>query len=90
MNSAAAAPHACSCICKTGLLDIEVLIDFLLQLITHLLGISQQHLRVVFVEDWVVGTSISCTHGALHDNHLLALPDLQPTAKRLQQQVTCC
>lgn len=69
--------------CKKGLLDIEVLIDFLLQLIAHLLGISQQHLRVVFVEDWVIGTSISCTHGSLHDNHLLALPDLQPTAKQI-------
>ena len=56
---------------------IEMLIDLVLQLITHLLGVAQQHLCVLFVEHWVVRTSISSAHGALHHNHCLALPDLR-------------
>ena len=54
-----------------------MLIDFVLELVTHLLGITQKHLCVVFVEHWVVGTSIAGTHGALHHNDCLALPHLQ-------------
>lgn len=58
------------------LLHVEVLIDLRLKLVTHLLGITKKHLGVLFVENWVVCPSIPGTHGALHHNHLLALPHL--------------
>ena len=62
---------------SSSLRYIEMLVDFVLQLITHLFGITQQHLCVLFVEHWVVSTSIPSAHGALHHNHCLALPHLQ-------------
>ena len=56
---------------------IEMLVDLVLQLVTHLFGVTQQHLCVLFVKDWVVSTSIPSAHGALHHNHCLALPHLR-------------
>ena len=55
---------------------IEMLVDLVLQLVTHLFGITQQHLCVLFVKHWVVSTSVPSAHGALHHNYCLALPHL--------------
>ena len=56
---------------------IEMLVDLVLQLITHLFGVTQQHLCVLFIKHWVVSTSIPSAHSALHHNHCLALPHLR-------------
>mmetsp|Transcript_14601 Transcript_14601/g.23788 ORF Transcript_14601/g.23788 Transcript_14601/m.23788 type:complete len:376 (-) Transcript_14601:936-2063(-) len=48
----------------------------LLDLLRGICCVSKQHIGVVFVEDWVIYTSISGRHGALHEDDLLGLPDL--------------
>lgn len=54
----------------------EVLIDLVFQLVTHLFGISQQHLCVVLVEHWIVSASVPSPHCSFHHNHCLAFPHL--------------
>lgn len=68
--------YALDC-CNERLGHVEMLVDFSLELITHCLGIAQKHGGVLLIKYWVVCTSISCAHGALHYNHRLALPHLR-------------
>jgi hypothetical protein len=50
--------------------------DLCLDLVAHLLGISQEHLCVLLVEHRVISACVSDAHCALHKYDLLGLPDL--------------
>merc|ERR550525_1359486 len=61
---------------KCALDGFQALPDLSCQAIGCLLGIPQEHLRVLLVEDWIVKVRIAPTHGPLAENDLLRPPHL--------------
>jgi hypothetical protein len=55
-------------------LEMLDLVDLGLDLVEGLLGIAEEHVRVVLVEDRVVGARVARAHRALHHDDLLGRP----------------
>jgi len=55
---------------KTACLAVGDFLDFSEECVTSLLGVSQQHGRVGFVEDWVVHSRVADTERSFHHNNL--------------------
>jgi len=54
-----------------------LLADNRLHLFKDLLGVTEEHISVILVEDGIISTSIARAHRALHDDHLVRLPHTQ-------------
>mmetsp|Transcript_18003 Transcript_18003/g.31563 ORF Transcript_18003/g.31563 Transcript_18003/m.31563 type:complete len:302 (-) Transcript_18003:699-1604(-) len=56
--------------------SILALVQKCCNIVHCLLGIAEQHPNILQVEQWVIYSTVACTHGTFHHNARLALPDL--------------